>query len=65
MFRDQIKILKDSEKYCIICADEISLKRYLYHQINEDKIIGFHEIDGTQTGEPATQAFVIIARVIH
>ncbi|KAI5644640.1 transposase protein domain-containing protein [Phthorimaea operculella] len=60
----KIKKLSDAEKYCIICADEISLKRHLYYVINKDKVVGFHEIDGNQTVEIASQAFVVMARGI-
>lgn len=60
----KIKHMKEPEKYCTICVDEISLKRHLFYQINNDKIIGFHEINGVQMGEPATQALVIMARGI-
>lgn len=60
----KLQHMKDADKYCIICADEISLKLNLHYQINEDKIIGFHEVDGVQTTQPASQAFVIMARGI-
>lgn len=62
--QSKIRNLSESEKYCIICADEVSLKRHLHYQIDKDKVVGFHEINEIQTKEIATQAFVVMARGI-
>lgn len=60
--QSKVKNLSDSEKICVLCADEMSLKRHLVYQVKRDKIIGFHEIDGVQKQEPATKAFVVMVR---
>ncbi|CAG5048305.1 unnamed protein product [Parnassius apollo] len=44
--------------------DAMSLKAHLFFNIKEDKITGFHEIEGLQSPEPAKNALVIMVRGI-
>lgn len=50
--------MTDMERNCSLVIDSMSLKAYLYYNIKEDKIYGFHEIDGIQSPEPAKYALV-------
>ncbi|XP_011873779.1 PREDICTED: uncharacterized protein LOC105565304 [Vollenhovia emeryi] len=35
--------MQESEKICVICFDEISLKCHLYYNTKADEVIGFHD----------------------
>lgn len=50
--------MTDMERNCSLVINSMSLKANLYYNIKEDKIYGFHEIDGIQSPEPATYALV-------
>ncbi|VEN51003.1 unnamed protein product, partial [Callosobruchus maculatus] len=53
--------LKEKEKDCILCIDEISLKSNLYYDISNDKIVGFQE-GLTETSIIASSALTVMAR---
>ncbi|KAI5631241.1 THAP domain-containing protein [Phthorimaea operculella] len=50
--------MSDVERHCSLVIDSMSLKPNLFYNIKEDKIYGFHEIDGIQSPEPAKYALV-------
>lgn len=52
------------ERHCILCADEMSLKNYLFYNISRDKIIGFEDNGYNKSSTPAKSALVIMARSI-
>ncbi|CAK1584213.1 unnamed protein product, partial [Parnassius mnemosyne] len=60
----KFKSLPDTAKYCIICVDEMVLKRHLYYDIKNDEIIGLHNVNGNITNEAASNAYVIMLRGI-
>ncbi|VEN45922.1 unnamed protein product [Callosobruchus maculatus] len=53
--------LKEKEKDCILCIDEISLKSNLYYDISNDKIVGFQE-GLTETSIIASSALTVMVR---
>lgn len=44
--------------------DAMSLKTNVFYDIKNDKIIGFHEVDGVQSPTPAKYALVLIMKGI-
>lgn len=54
------------EKICSICVDCMSLKANLFYDVRNDKIVGFHEINGIQKKVPAKYVIVMMIRgIIH
>lgn len=58
------KLLKEEQKDCILCLDEISLKPRLFYDISRDKIIGFQTGNDKDTQEIARSALIVMARGI-
>lgn len=56
--------MTNSEKICSVIVDAIELRPHMVYNTSEDRFIGFHEVDGIQTGDPATMALVLILRGI-
>lgn len=60
--------LKEIDKYCILCLDEMSLKAHLFYNSTRDKIIGFEDVglDNMYTEQllPACNVAVILVRGI-
>ncbi|XP_011860021.1 PREDICTED: transposable element P transposase isoform X2 [Vollenhovia emeryi] len=54
--------MQESEKVCVICFDEMSLKYHLYYNTKADKVTGFH--DSGNEKQPAKYACVFMARSI-
>ncbi|KYN22222.1 THAP domain-containing protein 9, partial [Trachymyrmex cornetzi] len=52
------------ERHCVLCADETSLKSFLFYDILRDEIIGFEDFGDRKTSVPAKSALVIMARSI-
>ena len=59
-----IKHMSPSQKECVLCMDEMSLKLNLFYNTKEDKILGLHEIDGQQKPVAAAYAFTLMLRGI-
>ncbi|CAK1589753.1 unnamed protein product [Parnassius mnemosyne] len=54
------------EKICSVCVDCMPLKANLCYDVRNDRIIGFHEINGIQKKEPAKYVVVMMIRgIIH
>lgn len=45
----KVDALDEINKYCIICIDEMSLKKHLFYDITRDKIIAFEDINDLQS----------------
>lgn len=64
----KIETLKEIDKYCILCLDEMSLKAYLFYNSTRDKVIGFEDVglDNMYTEQllPACNVAVILVRGI-
>ncbi|XP_061706874.1 uncharacterized protein LOC133517572 [Cydia pomonella] len=61
------KHMSSSEKECVLCMDEMSLKLNLFYDTKgrkEDKILGLHEVDGQQKPVAAGYAFTLMLRGI-
>ena len=57
--------MKDMEKLCTLCIDEISLKSRLYYSIPADKIIGLEDlVGGYRSNKITTSALPILIRSI-
>uniref|UniRef100_A0A1E1W8R2 THAP-type domain-containing protein n=1 Tax=Pectinophora gossypiella TaxID=13191 RepID=A0A1E1W8R2_PECGO len=48
------------EKQCSLMIGAMKLKTNLIYNVKEDKIIGFQEVDGVQSPEPAKDALVVL-----
>ncbi|CAH2100820.1 unnamed protein product [Euphydryas editha] len=59
-----IQHMSSSEKECVLCMDELSLKLNLSYNTKEDKILGLHEVDGQQQPAAAGYAFILMLRGI-
>lgn len=57
----RVRLLKDKEKDCVLCIDEISLKSNLFYDISKDKIIGFQASNSEHTSSIASSALVVMA----
>lgn len=58
----RIGLMKEKERDCILCLDEISLKSHLYYDISRDKIVGFQtSLNGTST-DIASSALTVMVR---
>ena len=65
IIKKKVDSMKDDEKLCTLCMDEISLKTNLYYDISNDKIIGLEDFgNGTRTNKVANSALVILLRSI-
>lgn len=61
----KVDSLAEINKYCIICIDEMSLKKHLFYNITRDKVIGFEDIGQSHSVElPAQNAAVVMVRGI-
>lgn len=60
----KLKSLPENAKQCMICVDEMTLKRHLYYDTKTDEVIGFHNINGKLTPEIASDALVIMIQGI-
>ncbi|CAK1600653.1 unnamed protein product [Parnassius mnemosyne] len=58
------KLMSLSQKECVMCMDEISLKYYLGYDLKQGRIVGSHEVDGQQRPLAAEFAFTIMLRGI-
>lgn len=56
----RVRLLKEKERDCILCIDEISLKSHLYYDVSKDKIIG----TSSGSSEIAGSALAVMARGI-
>lgn len=60
--------LKEIDKYCILCLDEMSLKAHLFYNLTRDKIIGFEDLGlhnmCTEQCLPACSVAVMLVRGI-
>lgn len=57
--------MTDKSKECVLCADEMSLKAFLYYNYSKDKIVGFHEEDTHKKFEVAKNVLVLMIRGLH
>lgn len=60
----KVSNLSEMEKYCILSADEMSLKSFLFYSISKDEIVGLHNTDTVQL-KPASSALVFMIRSIR
>ena len=57
--------MKEMEKICTLCIDEISLKSHMYYSVPDDKIIGLKDFgNGVRSKKIATSALVLLIRSI-
>lgn len=60
----RVEKLKSVDKDCILCCDEMSIKRFLFYNRKMDSIIGFHHSVNSKSDVPANNA-LILARGIN
>lgn len=49
--------MSNNAKECILYADEMSFKSFLYYNYSKDEIVGFHEEDTHKTFEVPKNVF--------
>lgn len=64
LLRIKVASMKESEKYCMICFDEMSLKCHLFYNVKGDEVVGFHDCGGKKKFQPAKLSSVFVARGI-
>jgi len=52
-------------KECVLCADEMSLKSFLYYNYSKDEIIGLHEEETHKICDIAKTVLVLMIRGLH
>ena len=50
--------------HCVLCADEINLKSFLFYDVSRDEIIDSEDFGNRKTSVPAKSTLVIMARSI-
>ncbi|KAF2891001.1 hypothetical protein ILUMI_15172, partial [Ignelater luminosus] len=50
---------------CVLCLDEMSLKTFLFYNISQDSIIGYHHSISGKSYEVANNVLVVMARGIN
>ncbi|CAH2104760.1 unnamed protein product [Euphydryas editha] len=66
VLKTKVDRMESQEKICSVCVDCMSLKANLFYDIKNDRIVGFHEINGIQSKEPAKYVIVMMIRgIIH
>jgi len=62
----KMKNLKDNEKDCVLCVDEMSIKTNLFYNLSKDCIIGFNNLyDQQKTYEPAKHILRFMIRSLN
>lgn len=61
----KVDALTVASKECVLCADEMSLKTFMFYNRSRDVITGFHETNGSRRYTPANSVLVLMARGIH
>ncbi|CAG4931748.1 unnamed protein product [Colias eurytheme] len=64
ILKTKVDAMNKMEKNCSVVIDAMGLKTYLFYNLKQDKIIGFHEVDGVQSPAPARKALVVMVRGI-
>ena len=65
IIKKKVDHMRENEKLCNLCMDEISLKTNLFYDIANDKIIGLEDYgSGTRTNKLANSALVLLLRSI-
>lgn len=62
--RAKVEKMTPTDRYCVLCMDEMSIKCNLYYDIGTDTIVGFEDNGHQKTTVPANMATVIMARGI-
>lgn len=56
----KVNDMSEKEKYCTVLVDQARLKSNLSYNVQQDKIVGVHEIDGAQKPIPASSVLVVL-----
>ncbi|XP_026320881.1 uncharacterized protein LOC113230978 [Hyposmocoma kahamanoa] len=62
ILKNKVQSMSDAERNCTVVIGTMGLKASLWYSSQQDKIVGFHEVDGVQSPRPATSALVMIIR---
>ncbi|VEN52942.1 unnamed protein product, partial [Callosobruchus maculatus] len=60
----RVRLLKEKEKDCILCLDEVSLKSHLFYDTSKDRIIGFETDCHNNNPQIAGSALTLMVRGI-
>ncbi|KAI5643117.1 THAP domain-containing protein [Phthorimaea operculella] len=58
VLKNKASSMADKDRHCTLAVGFTNLKTSIFYNIIEDKTVGFHEIDGLQSPEPAQYALV-------
>lgn len=61
----KVQTLNKKGRDCVLCADEMSLKTFLYYNYAKDEVIGFHDVETHKTTDVAKSVMVLMMRGIH
>lgn len=54
----------DLQRYFVLCADEMSLKSFLFYSINNDEVVGLHHVGRDKQLKPASMVLTFMVRSI-
>lgn len=60
----KVESMTEDEKICSVIVDGMDLRENVVYNTKQDKFIGFHEVAGVQTRDPATMVLVFMLRGI-
>jgi hypothetical protein len=61
----KVDSLKDIDKNCCLCLDEMSIKSHLFYIIGNDEVIGFEDLGKGKTFKPALNSLVLMIKGIY
>lgn len=61
ILKSKSQMMCERERNCVLCMDEMSIKKFLSYNRRKDEIIGFHKTS-FEKKNPAKSVFVIMAR---
>lgn len=62
ILRAKVQSMSDLERNCTVVMGIMGLRASLFYNSKQDKIVGFHEVDGVRSPRPATSALVMSIR---
>jgi hypothetical protein len=60
----KVDSLKDIDKNCCLCLDEMAIKSHLFYIIENDEVIGFEDLGKGKTFKPALNRLLLMIKGI-
>jgi hypothetical protein len=61
----KVDSLKDTDKNCCLCLDEMAIKSHLFYIIGYDEVIRFEDLGKGKTFKPALNSLVLMIKGIY